>query len=140
MLHRDWLFRAVVLMSVLLAISLVLNGVEWLRQTETNEQAAQETRAIAGFAVNTVQQNIDARHDDCLQLNHIRAGLRASVQQSKVTDPILFKLVPSLNTPQVRRIVATNDKRELQEFRAIDCKAYARRAIPPGDHHRYHVP
>lgn len=97
-------------------------------------------RELATFGVSAVQQNIRARYDDCGQLNKIRAGLRSTVQQGKVEDPLLYQLVPSLNTPRVRRIVALNDRTELREFARVDCKDYARRAIPPGDHHHYKVP
>lgn len=99
-----------------------------------------QTQELATFGVAAVQQEIRARFDDCTQLNKIRAGLRSTVQQGKVEDPLLYQLVPSLNTPRVRQIVATNERTELREFAAVSCKDYARRAIPAGDHHHYKVP
>jgi hypothetical protein len=95
---------------------------------------------LGQYAVASVQQNVDARYDDCRQLNRVLAAQRIGVTQSRTTVPLLYKLVPTLNTAAVRTLVHQNWARELQEYAAVDCKSYARRAIPHGDVHPYHVP
>lgn len=104
------------------------------------QTTARSERLLTAYAISAVQQNVDARYDDCKQLDLIRAGLRSSVQQAKLTAPLLYQLVPSLNTPEVHQIVTARDKAQLLEYAAVDCETYARRAIPNGDSHHYHVP
>jgi hypothetical protein len=95
---------------------------------------------VGAYSVATVQQNVDARYDDCQQLNGLRLGLRSGVKQSRTTAPLLYKLVPALDTSTVKTLVQASWARELQEYAKVDCNAYARRAIPHGDQHHYHVP
>lgn len=95
---------------------------------------------LAAFAHAAVQQNVQARYDDCQRGEQLRAALRAQVLASRRTNPILYKLVPSLDTPQVHRLVRAERRRQLQAYRSIDCRTYALAAVPLGHRGDYRVP
>lgn len=148
------LHRYSVLIGIIFGVFIALQaflGVETLNQssraTQTQRDIQRDEKKLAAaeaglarFGRTAVQQNVNARYDDCTQFNGIRAGLRESVQQSKVTAPLFFRLIPSLNTAEVRSLVRADDRRELQEYAAVDCTSYALRAVPAGDRHHYRVP
>lgn len=87
---------------------------------------------LASFGVDAVQANVTARYDDCQALEALRAAGRAQVAQGKRTEPLLYKLVPSLDTPEVHEIIERDRRRQLAAYEKADCVAYAREAIPAG--------
>lgn len=87
-----------------------------------------------------VQQNVRARYDDCLQGEQVRSALREQVEDQQRTNPLLFKLVPSLDTPEIRRIIRQRRDRQLRAYAPRDCGDFALQAVPPGDRGSYSVP
>lgn len=118
-----------VLVPVLVAavVYLVLQNIGQDRELERQGHAA-------------IQQNVNARYDDCLNAEEVRASLRIQVEQGRRTEPVLYKLVPSLNTPEVRAIVAANRARQLKAYAPRDCKKYALASVPVGQRSLHDVP
>lgn len=77
-----------------------------------------------------VAANVAARRDDCRNSNRLRKALRKDAVQAQKTLPLLLKLVPQLDTPQVRELVASNSASRLKAYKRRDCDAYAREALP----------
>jgi hypothetical protein len=102
-----------------------------------NQRVVNSVRALA---VSEVQQNVDARYSDCRSLNDLRYGLRVNVQQSKDSTPLLFDLLPQLNTSHVQQLVSASWQQELHAFKRHSCRTYALAAVPRGDRHAYRVP
>lgn len=86
------------------------------------------------------QANVSARYDDCQGGEDVRAALRAQVDEGKRTDPLFYKLLPSLNTPEVRELVRTRRERQLKAYAARDCRTYALAAVPERERASFHVP
>jgi hypothetical protein len=89
---------------------------------------------LAQFGVDAVQANIDARYDDCQQIEALKTAGRAQVRSGERTEPLLYELVPSLDTPQVHQIIERDRARQLKAYEKGSCSAYAREAIPAGAH------
>lgn len=140
-LRENW-YRDLWLLIITLALmylgALALDNSNQAKSMAARNQQFANNLAQFGFAA--VQQNINARYDDCEQLNSLRNGLDTQVKQSYKTLPLLYRLVPSLHTPAVEKIEQNAYQKELREFSGLDCTSYAKRAIPPGDSHRYQIP
>lgn len=131
---RDVLLSvAIVAVSVIASAAIVLGAVAFQQTRVRAQQVAENARAAT-------QQNVRARYDDCQSGNQLRAALIAQVQEGKLTEPLLYKLVPSLDTPQVHKIIADQRARQLRAYRPRNCRAYALSAVPPGMRGEYHVP
>lgn len=90
-----------------------------------------------------VQQTVRARYDDCLSGDDIRTALYEQALASARTTPLLLRLVPSIDTPAVRRLVAENRRQQLKAFRprgTDGCRTFALRAVPPNERSQYTVP
>lgn len=87
-----------------------------------------------------IQQNVRARYDDCLNGEQVRQALRQQVQDSKRTDPLLYKLLPQLDTPEVRDLVRKRRARQLRAYAPRDCREFALAAVPPENRRLYRVP
>lgn len=87
-----------------------------------------------------IQQNVGARYDDCQNSEAVRSALRQQVEDGKRTDPVLYRLVPSLNTPEVRAIIKASRVFQLKAYAPRDCEAYALASVPPMSRDEYQVP
>jgi hypothetical protein len=87
-----------------------------------------------------VQANVRARFDDCIAGNEVRRLRRQEIRQAALTEPLLYKLLPSLDTPEVRQVVKDNRERQLAAYADKDCKSYALEAVPVDDRDDYTVP
>lgn len=130
-LRTVWIAIGVIAVVLLLSIGLVAYGFTRVQSVEDS---------VARSTVVTAQQNVDARYDDCQSLNLLLAGMTTGVRESEKTLPLEYKLVPSLNTPQVKAVVRKSIRRELKAYEPRDCKAYALKAVPPGQVGGYHTP
>lgn len=128
---------------VLATVCVVLTVVVAYLVITTQHQSsrlAQQTRAIALAVHTSTQSNIRARYDDCQASNRVLAALRAGVRAGKRTDPLLFKLVPSLDTPEVHALVTAQRAERLRALANKDCREYALEAVPSSERHNYTVP
>lgn len=82
---------------------------------------------------NSTVKNVEARRQDCANGNQVREGLRTGVLQGEKELPLILRLLPSLNTKQVLDLSHKETKRQLKDFRPVDCEAYALRALPPAE-------
>ena len=98
------------------------------------------TERVARAEHSSVQQNVNARYDDCHAGEQVRAALRLQVHQGRRTDPLLYKLIPSLDTAEVHDLVAVSRRRQLKAYAPRDCRAYALAAVPAKARSRYGVP
>lgn len=129
-----WAAAAVmVLFAVLASAAIVIGSLAFVRTRERAVQVAHNAQAAT-------QQNVRARYDDCQAAEQLRAALRAQVQEGKLTEPLLYKLVPSLDTPEVHKIIADQRRRQLDAYRPRDCKTFALAAVPPGQRADFRVP
>jgi cell division protein FtsB len=131
--------RAVLAAVLVLAVALLVSGsiiVGTLALIQTRDRADDIARAVR----DRIAAVVAARHNDCQASNKVLAALRAEVRASKRTEPILYRLVPSLDTPEVHALVAAQRKRELRAFAARDCRTYALQAVPAGQRHQYQLP
>lgn len=103
---------------------------------------------IAAIAHRSLQQSIDARYDDCIAGDAVRRALYQQAQAASRSDALLYRLLPSLDTPEVRKLVRRTRARQLRAFRprgTDGCLIYAMRVVPknaPGNytvHYRTHV-
>lgn len=83
------------------------------------------------------EQNVRARYDDCINGNEIRAALLARTLEAQRTNRILFRLVPSLDNPEVHTIIRKNLARDVAAYAQKNCREYALQAVPPSDRERY---
>lgn len=116
-------------------VPLLTAAVIWLVVSDLQGRA-RDREAAREF----VQQTVHARYDDCQAGEEIRAALRAQVKEGKRTDPLLYKLVPSLDTPKVHQIVAEQRARQLKAYEKQRCREYALAAVPPDSRDSYRVP
>jgi len=132
--------RAASLMSVALAVLLpLLTGAVIFLLVRAKIQD-NEVRYQAHAAL---QQNVNARYDDCVAGDSVREALYQQTLDSARSDPLLFKLLPSLDTPEVHRLIAANRARQLRVFAPRGrrgCASYALRAVPPASRRSYSVP
>lgn len=103
-------------------------------QADVNAHNARISKSLAiGVARAThdaTQQNIDARFADCTSSEKVRAALRDQVLEGERTSSLLFKLLPSLDTPEVHRLVARERARQLKAYKPRDCGKYAISSVP----------
>lgn len=112
---------------------LTLTGVTtWLVLRQAQQSGATQ-QAVRDFT----RANVRARYEDCGNINQILSALRQEVVASKRTNPVLFKLLPSLDTPEVHALVRQERRRELRTFAPRDCESYALAAIPAGRRDAY---
>jgi cell division protein FtsB len=108
------------------------------------QQQVKASRALAARVAvvqhDVVQQNIDARYSDCQGSEKVRAALRDQVRRSAKTDPLLFRLLPSLDTAEVRRLVRVERARQLKAYAPRSCRSYAIASVPAGQRSQYTVP
>lgn len=102
-------------------------------------RSVDQSQRVTENVHNFTQANVQARYDDCQASNVLRAALRTRVLEGKRTDPLLFKLVPSLDTPEVHAIIKAQRQRQLRAFAAKDCVEFALEAVPSGQRHNYIV-
>lgn len=98
---------------------------------------------LAVLSHRTLQQSIDARYDDCTAGDTVRRALYRQAQTASRSDALLYRLLPTLDTPQVRTLVRRSRRRQLRAFRprgSDGCTIYALRVVPRDDHGRYSVP
>lgn len=104
---------------------------------------ARQQAALATQAHENTQQNVEARFDHCSDSDRLRTALYGDALQGRTTAPLLLRLVPSLNTPEVRLIVRTTTGKHLKAYapRGKDgCATFALRSVPPRTRSSYHVP
>lgn len=88
-----------------------------------------------------VATNRQSHYDDCVTANAVRRGLRENVIQGEKTLPLFLKLLPQFNTAEVLAINRESVSRQLRDFAARNCKAYAEQVVPPGERPKFkHVP
>jgi hypothetical protein len=125
--YRDvWLFlvSAFVVLAVIVA------------RNENNGRIAD----IQSTARASAQQNVSARYDACVGANRLRAALRQDVRDGQRQAPLLYKLLPQLDTPEIRKLSATGAAKKLKAYAAQDCVKVALAVVPPNERYRLHVP
>lgn len=88
------------------------------------------------------QQNVDARYGGCRSGDDLREALYQQALQSRRTTPLLLSLVPSLDTDQVRDLIARATRRQLKAYQprgTAGCTTYALAAVPKESRHQYRV-
>jgi len=124
----------VFIVGVLASIALILAGLAVARISDQAE-------SLAEFSHATVQANIDARYDDCITLEEVKAAGRQSVEADEQAESILFDILPQLDTPKIRAIIAKARARQVDAYEQDDCLAYALEALPEGaDPNDYLIP
>lgn len=112
--------------------------------SEQLQQQVRSSRLLAARVAivqhDVVQQNIDARYSDCQGSERVRAALRDQVRRSARTDPLLFRLLPSLDTVEVRRLVHAERDRQLKAYAPRSCRSYAIASVPAGQRSLYTIP
>lgn len=120
-------------------LPLLVLAVVYLVSRDHQQDATLTTQGHAA-----IQQNVNARFDDCQAGDQVRAALYAQTLEAQTTtNKVLFKLVPALNTPEVRAIVARDQVRELHAFRprgTSGCARYAIKSVPPKARGQYTIP
>lgn len=132
--------RAASIMSLTLAIlvPLLAGGMVFLLVRSHGQDLTLQRQAHAAL-----QQSVNARYDDCLAGDVLRTALSLQVDESRRNDPLLYKLLPSLNTPEVRALVKHSRDEQVKAFKprgAAGCRAYALRVAPPNSRSSYEVP
>jgi hypothetical protein len=94
--------------------------------TANHDQIVQEHRTAAAQTGATVQ----ARFSNCQAGNRLRKGLRTNVEQGQRSLPLLLRLLPQLNTPEVLAINRRQVEYQLRVFAPLDCKTYSREILP----------
>lgn len=83
-----------------------------------------------------INNNVQARYSDCIEGESTRKALREQVEQGRSERPVLLKLVPQFDKPEVLAIIKKNEEEELKGFAPRNCLEYAEEALP-GHHKRY---
>lgn len=133
--------RRVVLGSVLLVVLAVAVGLG--AATAYFYDSSRRSEDLTHLAHAMLQQNIRARYDDCVAGDAVRRALYDQTRASARSDALLYKLLPTLNTPLVHKLVARNRKRQLAAFAPRGrrgCTAYALLAVPAGVRRGYRLP
>lgn len=128
----------IVLLVVLGAASLVGGGLTVLLLKQNADQEA----ALVSQAYAAIQQNVTARYDDCRAGDEVRQALYDQARTSARLTRLLLRLVPSLDTPEVRRLAARRRAHQLKVYRPrgdAGCAGYALRVVPPGERAEYRV-
>jgi hypothetical protein len=129
--------RAASIMSTILAVlvPLLVAAVVYLvlQNLRQDDELRRQAHAV-------VQQNVNARYDDCLSGERVRESLRLEVEDGRRTDPLLYKLIPALDTPEVRDLLAERRARQLRSYAPRDCVAYALSSVPEAQRMLYRVP
>lgn len=120
-------------MTIAVALAAIALWLVLGNQSDLRDQQRQLTAQAAAFQ----RANVQARFEDCLSSESLRAALRAEVLAGKRTNPLLFKLLPSLDTPHVHRLVRQERRQELHAFRPLNCRAFALETVPPGQRAQY---
>lgn len=126
---------AVLLLVLAIVAGLVIGGGLLFATSRRSEDLAQLTHAFS-------QQNVNARYDDCINGDAVRRALYQQTKASARSDALLYKSLPSLDTPQVHQLVAQTRAKQLAAFAPRGrrgCAAYALRAVPPGARDAYRV-
>lgn len=82
--------------------------------------------------------NVEARYSDCTSGNETRIVLRKQVEQSKLERPLLLKLLPEFDKPQILKLIEKNEQEELAGFAPKNCIEVAEEALP-GHRKRYTI-
>lgn len=120
--------RNVALVLVILALALTL--------VKVNNQSTR----ITSQGHDAIQQNVNARFDDCESGNDLRMGLLAGVAQGRKTTPVLLRLVPSLNTAEVKALIRKSEARQQKAYKPRSCAPYALKSVPPAARKNYTTP
>lgn len=126
---------SIMVASLAVLTPLLTAAVVWLVVSDLHGRARDRQAAH-----DVIQQSVRARYDDCLAGEQVRRALREQVQDAARTDPLLYRLLPQLDTPQVRRIVRERRARQLRAFAPKGCREFALAAVPPSDRDEYTVP
>lgn len=128
-------FRNFIIFSLIITIGLA--GLSFgVSESANKHVSAQSTRIERNQSQEAIDReaailkNIEARRDDCENNNELREGLRVGVELGKKNDPLLLKLLPSLNTKEVLTVVHREEQRELKAYAPLNCQSYALRAAP----------
>jgi hypothetical protein len=132
--------RAASLMSIALAVlvPLLTAAVIFLLARARSQDAEIRQQAHAAL-----QQNVNARYDDCVAGDAVREALYQQTIETERSDPLLYRLLPSLDTPEVHALIKENRARQLKAFAPRGqggCEAYALRVIPPGSRRSFRIP
>jgi hypothetical protein len=131
--------RAASVMSMVLAVLVpALVGVVVFLVIQNHDQDQELLRQ----GRSAIQQNVTARYDDCRAGDEVRRALYHQARSSARSTRLLLRLVPSLDTRQVRRLAAKRRARQLRTFqpRGIGgCARYALRVVLPRDRDTYRV-
>jgi len=106
---------------------------------------AESTRSddVARLAHDSVQQNVEARYDDCVAGDAVRRALYRQTRSAERSDGLLYRLLPSLDTPEVHELVRRRRAEQLRAFRPrgrAGCTIYALRVVPRELRGDYRVP
>lgn len=125
-----------VVLGVLLLANVTLGVVNYVRlanQVETTDRLVHDV----------TQQNVDARYGGCVAGDELRKALYNQTVQGMKTTPLLLSLVPSLDTPLVRDLLAQSNARQLEAFAPRGqegCARYALAAVPAQARRNFTVP
>jgi len=131
--------RAASIMSTVLAVLVPLLVAAVVFLVFQNYQQDQELLRQGRSAI---QQNVTARYDDCQAGDEVRRELYQQARSSGRSTRLLLRLVPSLDTRQVRRLAAKRRAHQLRTYRprgAEGCARYALRVVPPDERQSYRV-
>jgi hypothetical protein len=105
--------------------------------------SSQQSDKLAKLAHSTLQQSINARYDDCRAGDQVREALHEQARASSRSDALLYRLLPSLDTPEVHKLVRRTRADQLRAFRPRGddgCTIYALRAVPRNATGEYTLP
>lgn len=146
-IRRVWRRMTPNILAVIAAVAIVVaigSGVLLaLSSSRQSEDLAKLYRALHGQAHVTLQQNINARYDDCRAGDNLREALYQQTQDAARSDALLYRLLPSLDTPEVHTLVRQTRANQLSAFHprgTYGCTVYALRAAPARARDQYTVP
>ncbi|HZV74578.1 MAG TPA: hypothetical protein VFF79_12745 [Conexibacter sp.] len=141
--YRLRLAAVLAVVAVLVVCGTLVLGVSTYFRLRTQIQTvAALSAANRRLAHDVTQQNAKARYDDCQAGDRLRAALYAQALASSRTTPLLLRLVPSLDTPEVRRLAADSRTRQLKAYLprgTRGCAQYALAVVPPRERASFHV-
>ena len=135
--------RRVLIIGILAAALVVLVLATGVLGAVNYVRLADQVETVDQLVHDSTQQNVDARYGGCIAGDELRTALYDQTLQGMRTTPLLLRLVPSLDTPTVRELIAQSNARQLQAFapRGRDgCARYALAAVPADAREKFAVP
>jgi hypothetical protein len=135
--HRIRVAAVLAVITTLVVCATLVLGVSTFVRLQT------QVERVSELAHSTTQQTVKARYDDCLAGDVVRRELYRQAFVSDRSTALLLRLVPSLDTDEVRDLAAERRARQLRAFLprgAAGCSEYALSVVPPHERSSYRVP